>query len=194
MNPDGEYLALVEPDGTTIATAFAPKYPIQVPNVSFGFGLITSNTALVSTGAALRVLVPTVANGGSLLGDTWKGTNEPFADGSWRSGVSGVGFSAAGAPPLVGATSMAVRFNFDAAPVANAIVDSKPSGTPLNGVNNGAAWVAASADVSPTPITRSGAMQFVATDGDLPRKLEASGRKPGRKVKDSLRFSDATPA
>ena len=33
----GEYLALVEPDGVTIATEFAPMFPRQRENVSFGF-------------------------------------------------------------------------------------------------------------------------------------------------------------
>src|SRR5438045_4720810 len=39
LSADGEYLALVEPDGVTIATEFAPKFPRQVPDVSFGIGL-----------------------------------------------------------------------------------------------------------------------------------------------------------
>jgi hypothetical protein len=34
---DGDYLALVEPDGTTIVTEFAPLYPPQQANVSYGF-------------------------------------------------------------------------------------------------------------------------------------------------------------
>jgi hypothetical protein len=33
----GEYLALVEPDGVTIATEFAPAYPPQQSNVSYGY-------------------------------------------------------------------------------------------------------------------------------------------------------------
>ena len=34
---DGEFLALVKPDGTTIVTEFSPTYPDQKPDVSFGF-------------------------------------------------------------------------------------------------------------------------------------------------------------
>jgi hypothetical protein len=166
LGENGDYLALVEPDGTTIATVFTPRYPIQVPNVSFGFGLISSNTTLLAPGAALRVLVPTPGNGGSTLGDTWKGAAEPFPDGGWRSGTSGVGFSAAGAPSLVATSSMTVRFNFDAAPAGTVIADTKPIGTANNGVNNGATWVASSTDNSPTPVSRSGVMQFVAPEND----------------------------
>ena len=153
LSAGGEYLALVDPNGV-IASQFAPVFPPQAPDVSFGFGLLTSNTSLVATGAAVRVLVPSMANGGSLLNDAWTGaeTNEPFADGAWRGGVTGVGFSQG--TSLVAPDSMTVRFNFDSAPSANVIVDSKPSGAPRNGVTAGAAWAASSTDTSPTPVTR----------------------------------------
>ena len=36
LSGDGEYLALVKPDGVTIATEFAPSYPPQQANVSYG--------------------------------------------------------------------------------------------------------------------------------------------------------------
>ncbi|MEO8429443.1 MAG: lamin tail domain-containing protein, partial [Verrucomicrobiota bacterium] len=32
----GEYLALVQPDGTTVASEFAPQYPEQLPDYSYG--------------------------------------------------------------------------------------------------------------------------------------------------------------
>lgn len=37
LDADGEYLALVKPDGATIAHEFSPKFPKQQDNVSFGF-------------------------------------------------------------------------------------------------------------------------------------------------------------
>ena len=37
LSGSGEYLALVKPDGTTIATDFKPTYPPQQSNVSYGF-------------------------------------------------------------------------------------------------------------------------------------------------------------
>ncbi len=46
------------------------------------------------------------------------------------------------------------------------IADSKPSGTPHNGNNRGAAWVASSTDANTTPVTRQGVMQFTQTEGD----------------------------
>jgi len=65
-----------------------------------------------------------------------------------------VGFLAGAA--LVGANALTVRFNFDAAPVANVIADSKPSGTVRNGVNAGATWVSSSTDAAPTPMSALG--------------------------------------
>jgi len=37
LSAGGEYLALVKPDGVTIASEFAPVFPQQMPDVSFGF-------------------------------------------------------------------------------------------------------------------------------------------------------------
>ncbi len=38
LSSSGEYLALIAPDGATVASEFAPAYPPQFPNESFGFG------------------------------------------------------------------------------------------------------------------------------------------------------------
>src|ERR1051325_8401917 len=42
LNADGDYLALVAPDKTTILTEFSPTYPPQFDNVSYG---VSGNTA-----------------------------------------------------------------------------------------------------------------------------------------------------
>jgi hypothetical protein len=36
LSADGEYLGLIRPDGVTVASAFAPAYPPQYPDVSYG--------------------------------------------------------------------------------------------------------------------------------------------------------------
>ena len=36
LSADGDYLALVAPDGTTVVSDFAPSYPAQIQNRSFG--------------------------------------------------------------------------------------------------------------------------------------------------------------
>ena len=117
---------------------------------------ITPAGAITST-AAVRALVPSIANGGSSLDYTWTGApnHEPFNDVSWLSGITGIGFSAASGP--IAAPSLVTRFNFDAAPISNVILDSKPSGTAHNGLNHGAVWLASSTD--PSTVIRSGVMQ-----------------------------------
>jgi len=98
LSAGGSYLALVDPSGTNIVTQFAPQFPGQVQDVSYGFASVASNITLVATGATARVLVPLVANGGSALNYTWTGaaTNEPFNVSSWINGATGVGFGTGG--------------------------------------------------------------------------------------------------
>jgi len=38
LDADGDYLALVRPDGVTIASAFAPLFPEQFRDISYGLG------------------------------------------------------------------------------------------------------------------------------------------------------------
>jgi len=101
---DGEYLALVEPDGT-IATQFSPAYPPQVPNVSYGFGVLSSNLTLVATNAAGSLRVP--ANGSD-------GTNWTFAgydDSAWTAAINGIGY---GAVPGIATDVVASMLNINA--------------------------------------------------------------------------------
>jgi hypothetical protein len=86
LSAGGEYLALVQPDALTVASQFSPFFPVQVTDVSFGFGIESTNFALVSTGATVRVLIP--SNGS--LGTSW--TLAGFDHSSWTAGTGGVGF------------------------------------------------------------------------------------------------------
>ncbi len=85
LDPGGEYLALVKPDGT-VASQFAPEYAPQVPDASYGFGTMASTWKLLSTGAVGRVTVP--------LNDSleliWNSTN--LNDSSWLPATNGIGF------------------------------------------------------------------------------------------------------
>ncbi len=81
----GEYLALVRPD-LSVATRFAPTFPPQAPNVSYGVGFNTANFNLLLAGAAARVLVPTDGS----LGTNW--IDPGFPDTAWSNAVTGVGF------------------------------------------------------------------------------------------------------
>ncbi|MFV2068142.1 MAG: CotH kinase family protein, partial [Pirellulales bacterium] len=90
LSSRGEYLGLVEPDGTTIAFEYAPEYPPQQTAVSYGLEQEEVVSTPVGTGAEAAILVPTAANGGDLLGRSW--TAVDFDDSAWRDGPTGVGF------------------------------------------------------------------------------------------------------
>ncbi len=92
LDGDGEYLALVKPDGETITTEFN-TFPRQVSDVSFGLDVNGQPSTLVSADGPLAALVP---DDGS-LGDDWQLVG--FDDAGWLQGNGGVGF---GADPFVG--------------------------------------------------------------------------------------------
>lgn len=80
----GEYLALVRPDGITVARHFSPEYPAQ--NGDEAYGARFNRTVLVAPGATTRYIAPSSSTNPAA---TW---NQPgFADGSWASGPSGLG-------------------------------------------------------------------------------------------------------
>src|SRR6266545_929315 len=88
LKASGEYLALVKPDGT-VATEFAPAFPQQYPDISYGVGQDATTNLLAAVGAPTKVLIP--ANG--TLGSTW--TQNGFNDTGWISGTTGVGYETA---------------------------------------------------------------------------------------------------
>lgn len=88
LSADGEYLALILPDGVTRATEFAPAYPRQHEDISHGQGANIATTRLIETGAQSRYLVPRDGT----LGLAW--TEGSFDDRSWPGGSTGLGFAA----------------------------------------------------------------------------------------------------
>ncbi len=102
LTSGGEYLALMRPD-LSIASAFSPQFPAQAPDVSHGFGAITTNSTLISTSALVRVRIPTGTEGAN-----WAGTN--FDDSAWTLGTNGVGYG----------TSNTVQADYSSAVLATA--------------------------------------------------------------------------
>jgi len=87
ISGDGEYLALVRPDGTTVVDAYAPQYPPQVADVSYGAGGTAAvEDVLVHEGAPVRALIPADDS----LGSSWREAD--FDDSGWIAGDSGVGY------------------------------------------------------------------------------------------------------
>jgi CotH kinase protein/Lamin Tail Domain/Chitobiase/beta-hexosaminidase C-terminal domain/PA14 domain len=85
LSKDGEYLALVRPDGVTVQQEFSPGFPAQETDASHGSRF--QSTQLLAAGASGRYVVPTTASNPA---NTW---NQPaFNDSSWASGPSGYGF------------------------------------------------------------------------------------------------------
>jgi len=83
------FLALVKPDGKTIAHAY--KYPQQFGDISYGIGTKsgTSTTlVLVPESTNAKALIPTDGS----LGLTW--TYKDFTESGWLTGKTGVGFEA----------------------------------------------------------------------------------------------------
>lgn len=84
LGASGDYLALVRPDGK-VASEFAPTYPPQSSNVSYGPAF--ESTALVAAGAPALVKIPT---NGELEGG-WSAP-EHVPDDSWTAGATGAGY------------------------------------------------------------------------------------------------------
>ena len=91
LDADGEYLALVRPDGS-VAEEFSPGFPPQRTDLSFGRGSEVLETFL-GTRVDVAVLVPE----NDALGETWRGSDadEPFPateENGWILGHAAIGF------------------------------------------------------------------------------------------------------
>ena len=105
LGASGDYLALVMPDGVTKATEFAPAFPPQYPDISYGYDMTGAVRTLVAPDAAVRTLVPTsdIDPGWRLVG---------YNDSSWASGTLGVGYDTSGNyAPAIGTDLGAAMFN-----------------------------------------------------------------------------------
>jgi hypothetical protein len=83
---DGEYLALVRPDGATVAHAYAPKYPPLLRDVSCGLGQSSEPVELLRADAPARWRVPP----DDRTGRDW--VEPDFDDQEWAVGAVAVGF------------------------------------------------------------------------------------------------------
>jgi len=108
LSGSGEYLALIRPDGATVASEFSPAFPIQAPDISYGLSGATSPKDLLAEGASAKALVP--------LNDSLEAkppvsvlrpwTLEDLDDSAWLAGTTGVGF---GYPRQIGLDVSAMR-------------------------------------------------------------------------------------
>lgn len=139
LSAAGEFVALVEPNGMVVASQFAPQYPPQYEDVSYGVAVDAAEAALIETGDAAQIRIP--ADGS--LGTAW--TAPTFTpDASWQAGSLGVGYSA-GDQPVVSTTVLQVDFNDRDSPV-----NTQPGFSPF--VVNGSGIQAATVTRSFGPI------------------------------------------
>lgn len=89
LSLEGEYLALVAPDGVTLQTEYAPAFPSQHEDVSFGVAQGVVLETLLAEGAQGSALIPNAVSGPA-LGTTWTSLN--FDDSAWKSGPTGWGY------------------------------------------------------------------------------------------------------
>ena len=96
LSGSGEYLALVMPDGVTKATEFAPAFPQQYADISYGYAMTGAVRTLVAPNAAVRALVPA-----GNIDPSWQWVG--FDDSAWASGTLGIGFDSSGSyTPAIG--------------------------------------------------------------------------------------------
>jgi hypothetical protein len=82
----GEYVALVRPDGVSIASQHSPQYPQQFEDVSYGVTHQVTLTPLVAPGAPARLQVP--ADGADGL--AW--SDRDHDDAGWTQGSAAIGY------------------------------------------------------------------------------------------------------
>ena len=93
LSSGGEYLGLVEPDASTISSEFAPAYPPQVADISYGSSDPSTTITLCGSGSDVMVRIPTSAVGNDT---TWRNQNfnssTTPSNAPWLSGTLGVGY------------------------------------------------------------------------------------------------------
>ncbi len=99
LDAAGEYLALIQPNGQ-IAQQFAPAFPPQVADVSYGAERVSSTIRLVTNGVEARWSVPLSAADAPT---DWPSTN--FVHDSWAVGRTGFGFDLGLSNIVVGGTA-----------------------------------------------------------------------------------------
>lgn len=93
LNADGDYLALIRPDGSTVESETPNPFPIQVPDISFGVPIRLETTLLVAEGSTARFLSPQ----NDILDPIWRDIDTD--DSAWDELKMGVGFEATANAP-----------------------------------------------------------------------------------------------
>jgi hypothetical protein len=101
LSNSGEYLGLIKPDGLTVAWEYAPAFPAQVADISYGLSLVQTTIPLLTATNAAKYLIPADDS----ISTNW--FDPLFDDSGWGSGTAAIGFEAEPSPPLLVADSAA---------------------------------------------------------------------------------------
>ncbi|MBX3744481.1 MAG: lamin tail domain-containing protein [Verrucomicrobiae bacterium] len=88
LDASGEYLALVGPDGVTVASSFAPAFPEQFRDISYGIGQQATIHRLLAAPAPGRLRWPA----SDILDADTAWTEPDFNDASWTAVTTGIGY------------------------------------------------------------------------------------------------------
>ena len=86
LSSKGGFLGLIQPDGRTIAHAYDPPYPTQLPDISYGITIRNERTVFVSHDAVGNIHFPK----DNSLGQAW--TLSDFDDSQWGVVNFGIGY------------------------------------------------------------------------------------------------------
>ena len=86
LDREGEYLTLVRPDGLSVASSYAPAFPRQLSDVSYGVTMAMTTDWLVPPDGSARVYVPVDGP----MGQTW--IQPDFTDADWTTLPLGLGY------------------------------------------------------------------------------------------------------
>lgn len=86
LEKSGEYLGLVQPDGVTVASEFAPAFPAQAEDVSYGLGYTRGAATFIQPGSPCRVGIP------SAQADSADWFTLRFPDAAWIPATMGLGY------------------------------------------------------------------------------------------------------
>ncbi len=92
LSGDMDYLALVEPDGVTVASVYDDLVGVQHRDISFGrvSETLLADVVLIDAGDVARYFIPENND----LGKSWAGVG--FDDSGWLSGPTGIGYETSG--------------------------------------------------------------------------------------------------
>ena len=115
---DGEYLALIAPDGITIVHQYKPKFPdMTTARPRYSYGISTKVISLIPPAAAGKIYVPK----DNSLGNAW--LNPAFDDAKWTKVSLGIGYGSA--PGGFTVTNYAASITVDSLDIAENVITDK---------------------------------------------------------------------